>query len=210
MRLIDVLYNKYYPLTLLNKYRARKRNSQKKLTILCGNCMGGYMYHQLNLPFQSPTINITMAQPDLFCFVKNIDVYRGASFEKEQGLMARLGDVRVHFTHYDSFEAGVDAWKKRFGRVVTDNIFIMATDRDGITHEQIYEYGDVPCKKLVIFTAKKYDLPYCFHVNEFDGCECVGNLLAKTMWGKWKFETFFDWVGWLNSTDVVAENFRIR
>jgi len=209
MRLIDILYNKYYPLTLLNKYRARKHNFQKELTILCGNCMGGYMYHQLDLPFQSPTINITMAQPDLLRFVQNLDDYRNARFEQEHGLMARLDDIRVHFTHYDTFENGVKTWQKRFERVLKDNTYIIASDRDGITSEQIYEYASVPCKKLVIFTAKKYDLPYCFHVKEFDGCECVGNLLSKTLWGKWKFELFFDWVGWLNADDAVAEHFRI-
>jgi len=39
---------------------------------------------------------------------------------------------------------------------------------------------------------------------------CVRNMLRKTIWGTREVETYFDWVGWLNSEDVVAEHFRIH
>ena len=209
MRLITILYNKYYPLTLLNKWMTRRRNRQKTLTILCGNCMGGYMYHQLGLPFQSPTINLMMHQPSLFKLVSNLEFYRKSEFAPIPG-GGRLQDIDIYFTHYNSFEDGCKMWHKRFDRIVDESIFIMASDRDGLTEEMIYKYADIPCKKLVIFTAKKYDLPYCFYVWEFKAQNEVGNLLKKTFWGKWYFETIFDWVGWLNSEDVVAEHFRIK
>lgn len=210
MRVIDLLYNKYYPLTLLNRWISSRKNHKTELTIFCGNCIGGYIYHQLGLKFQTPTINITMSQPDLLKLVKDFHSYKDAEFEHEGGLVGRLKDIKVHFTHYYSFEDGVQAWKKRIARVSLENIYIIASDRDGITSQEILEYSRIDCKKLVIFTAKKYDLPYCFHVKEYDGAECVGNLLAKTLWGKWKFETFFDYVGWLNSDDVVVDHFRIK
>lgn len=112
MRIVDLLYNKYYPLTLLNRWISSKRNHKTELTIFCGNCIGGYIYHQLNLKFQTPTINITMSQLDLFKFVKEFDSYKDAEFEHVGGLVGRLKDIKVHFTHYNSFQEGVQAWKK--------------------------------------------------------------------------------------------------
>lgn len=44
---VDVLYNKYYPLTIVNRFISKRRNHNKSFTLLCGNCMGGYIYHQL-------------------------------------------------------------------------------------------------------------------------------------------------------------------
>ena len=204
MRLVDILYNKYYPLTLLNKWRARRRNHKTHFTILCGNCIGGYMYHQLGVPFQSPTINLMMHQPALFKLVNNLDFYRRGEFVPIVG-GGRLNDIDIYFTHYATFEDGREAWNKRFARINRDEIFIIASDRDGLTDEMISNYANVACKKLVIFTSRHYDLPYCFCVKDL-----VGNILKKTVWGKWYFETVFDWVGWLNSDDAVAEHFRIK
>lgn len=45
------------------------------ISILASNCIGGEIYHDLGLPFNSPTINLWMHQNDFLEFIKNLDFY---------------------------------------------------------------------------------------------------------------------------------------
>lgn len=64
MHIVDVIYNKFYPPTAMNRLRAKKRNKNQRFTLLTANCMGGYIYHQLGVGFLSPTINLMILQSD--------------------------------------------------------------------------------------------------------------------------------------------------
>lgn len=212
MHLVDVFYNKYYLPTVINRKKMRKRNTNKEFSLFTGNCMGGYIYHQLGLKFKSPTINLMILQSDLYKLVSDLEHYMSLPLipkESEGVPKATLGDVTINFTHYRSFEEASEAWYKRAKRINYEQVYIIATDRDGITEEDIAKLGNVKCKKLLVFTAKKYDYPYCFQIKEYQDQECVGNILSKTVSGKWKFEKYFDFVGWLNDENPIAESFRI-
>ena len=212
MHIVDVIYNKYYPLTILNRIKARKRNHNKDFSLIVSNCMGGYIYHQLGLPFLSPTINLMIYQDEFQKFLSNMQYYLTLSFSDggiQEGVpVGMLGDIRVFFTHYKSYEEGVEKFKTRTQRINWENLYIIASDRDGVNETDLERLGDIDCKKLICFTAKKYQYPYCFQVEQFKDEDCVGNILGKTISGKWKFEKFFDYVAWLNSGDCVADHFR--
>lgn len=214
MHIVDVFYNKYYLPTVINRILLKKRNKNKSFSLLAANCMAGYIYHQLDVNFQSPTINLMMMQPDFYKFISNLKYYLSLDFvevENQEGCPAgRLDDIIVYFTHYHTFEAGVSAWKRRTARMDFDNLYIIASDRDGVTSGDIENLVAVKCKKLVCFTAKKYDYPYCFQVKEFQEDNQIGDIIGKTLSGKWKFERFFDFVGWINSDDPISEHFRIK
>lgn len=71
-------------------------------TLLCPNCIGGILFHDLGLKFQSPTVNIMMTQTDFVRFVLNLDYYlsQELSFFKKTGYncpCAHLADITVHF-----------------------------------------------------------------------------------------------------------------
>ena len=202
MHIKDVFYNKYYLPTVINRLRLKNKNHNKHFSLFTANCIGGYIYHQLNVNFLSPTINLMILQPD-YLSLDFVEIKNTEGCPK-----GRLGDIVVNFTHYQNFSQAVSAWKRRSKRVDFDNLYIIATDRDGITDKDIESLGKVKCKKLVCFCSKKYDYPYCFFVEEFRGETCVGDIIKKTLAGKWKFEKFFDFVAWLNSDDLVAENFK--
>ncbi len=208
----DVFYNKYYLPTILNRRKARKRNKNKDFSLICGNCMGGYMYHQLGLKFLSPTINLMILQPDLFKIAKDLKSFESEIIDRTaNGVpVGEIKGVKVNFTHYKSFDEAVKKWQERFSRINWDNLYLIMSDRDGLTEEQILELKNLDFKKILVFTAKKYDLPYCFHIKKYDGQQYVGNLLKKTIFGKWEFEKYFDWVGWLNSEEKEVEKFRIK
>ena len=214
MHLLDIVYNKYYLPTVINRERAKRQNRNTDFTLFCANCMGGYIYHQLGVEFKSPTINMMIMQPDFYKLVANIEQYMKMDFvEVRNGSRVpcgRLGDITVYFTHYNTFEDGVRSWKERSQRINMDNLYIIATDRDGVSCEDIAALQKIKCKKLLVFTAKKMNFPYCFWLPQYEQQGMVGNIIKKTLSGKWLFETFFDYVGWLNSEDDFAEHFRVE
>ena len=211
----DVFYNKYYPLTVLNRWRARKRNQRTHFTLHVGNCIGGYIYHQLGVAFESPMINMMICDDAFYKIMCRPDYYFSHSIapfedpEFPELISGIIDDVIVHFNHYKTFEEGVDAWNRRVKRIDSDNVYIIAADIR-LTPEMIADYGNVRCKKLVIFTSGDYDYPWCFKVKRYDGLPHVGNYINKTLRGKWIFEEFFDYIGWLNSDDVVAQHFSLE
>lgn len=212
---ISVFYNKYYPLTVYNKLKSKHRIKNKNFSLFCGNCMGGIIYHQLGLPFLSPTVNLRILQKDFYKMVLNLDDYLDSDFERveamEDGIPAgRLKDIIVTFTHYRTFEEGVSAWKRRCKKVNFDNLWIIATDRDGVTEKDIAALRNIPCRGLVVFTANKYNYPYCFQLKQFENEGQVGNILKQTLFGKRYFEQYFDYIGWLNSSDPDVEHFRLK
>ena len=214
MHIIDILYNKYYPLTVLNRIKSQRRNNNKDFSLIVSNCMGGYIYHQLGLPFLSPTINLMMYQNEFQRFIANLQHYLSLPFTNggiQEGVpVGILGDIRVYFTHYKNYEEGITKFRDRAQRINWDNLYIITSDRDGVTESDLERLGSIKCKKLICFTAKKYIYPYCFQVEQFKGEECVGSILGKTISGKWKFEKFFDYISWLNTDDCVAEHFKKR
>lgn len=72
---VDVFYNKYYLPQILFQRSQRRRLKNKDFSLLCGNCMGGYIYHQLGLKFTSPTINMMITNPDFMKLVMNPQHY---------------------------------------------------------------------------------------------------------------------------------------
>ena len=209
----QVFYNKYYPPTVINRVKSRKLNKNKDFSLLCANCMGGIICHQLDTPFLSPTVNLMILQPDFYRLVLNLNKYLDSEFAEIPPQECPRGDldgVVVNFTHYNTFNGGVSAWKRRCKRINFDNLWIIATDRDGVTEEDIASLQHVPCKGLLVFTAKKYDYPYCFQLKQFETQGQIGDILQQTIYGKRYFELYFDYVKWLNSDDKVVEHFRLR
>ena len=57
----------------LRKLRARNKNTTP--SIICNNCIGGVIYHQLGLQFLTPTINLFIPGEDYLNFVKHFKEY---------------------------------------------------------------------------------------------------------------------------------------
>jgi len=209
----QVFYNKYYLPTVINRFMTRRRNKNTDFSILCGNCLGGLISHKLDVPFLSPTVNIMMSQSDFYKMVLNLQDYLAHDFDElppRSFPVGRLKDITVNFTHFKTFQDAVNTWKRRCARINYDNLWIIATDRDGITEQDIASLQHIKCRGLLVFTAKKYDYPYCFQLKQFEKQGQIGDILQQTIYGKRYFELYFDYVKWLNSDDKVVEHFRLR
>lgn len=111
------------------------------MTVIANNCMGGCVLHTMNLPFNTPTINLQIFPEEFPKFCENIREYLKLDVveckdltEVQKGYVTRmygsvtdvpygmLGDVLIQFMHYKTFEEALDAWNRRRVRVDYDNM----------------------------------------------------------------------------------------
>jgi len=203
----------------LNKNRnMRQRLTNTSFTLLTPNCLGGILYHDLGLRFQSPTINLMMTQTDFLKFVFNLQAYKKGAFHflehsVEECPLAILSsdgvdDITINFTHYKDDENSERKWHERFERINYDNIFILLQERDGITKKDIIKLSNLKVRGIVVFTCNQYDdIPYSVYMDKYHMDGEVGNILKQNHFtGKREYENYFDFVRWFNEADGYPYN----
>lgn len=106
------------------------------VTILSDDCWGGYVYHELCLPFTSPLVNIYW-QRDSYCkfivdplyyFEQPLELLKEIDFRENIYPVGRIGEgdreVRLDFVHARSFKEAKRLWETRRKRINRDRIFI--------------------------------------------------------------------------------------
>lgn len=179
-------------------------------TIISSNCIGGVIMHDLNLQFLSPTINLFIPPTDYLKMVTDLHKYMSADahlFESDPkpGIsypIGRLLDIEIHFMHYSTFELAKSKWIERSKRIEWNNIFLIMTDRDGCTYENMVQFDRLPYRK-VIFTCRPYpEIKSSFVIKSSENANCVGVLSEKkNIFGK-RFVDNFDYVSFLNGVDI--------
>lgn len=152
-----------------------------------------------------------MEDPDFYRFVNKLDWYLNQPLRFVKGIdatpTAYCGDVLIHFNHYKTEKEAEEKWNERKKRINRDNLFVICSDRpnpdtgEEVTHEDMQSLKEVPCRGKVIFSTKTYDdidyivpLPKDLHgeyVNQY--------MYDKNQYGRWRWESAFDWVRWLNN-----------
>ncbi len=179
----------------------------KRVRILATSCMGGILYHDIGKPFDSPTINLTIAGMDFIKLCNNPEFYMNQiptlREVSSQGYpIADVAGLRVNGVHYKDIEDFKDKWLRRCKRFLENNdaeILVIASDAQIRTEEEIEAFRALPYRK-VCFTVKK-DLPYeeFVYVSGYEGQDTVGDLTRyRGIMGKRVFEKYFDFVKWIN------------
>lgn len=188
------------------KWRRRRRLKNRDFTILSTNCIGTFMYHDLGLEFLSPTINLTISMSDLVKMAGNLAWYMEQELVelKEPGSCPAglLGDIRVNFVHYDSFEDGVQKWEARKKKINWDNIFLVGTDRAGCSYETLQSFDRLPYPNKVVFTRVAYpELASACYIKGFEAEPELGLLtnFKKQLLIR-RYMDDYDYVAFLNGT----------
>lgn len=196
------------PIAGRRRFRMRKQLINKDISFFTPNCIGGLLFHDLGLQFLSPTVNLMLTQTDFAKFILNLDEYLEKEFEffcvpDLSCPCAHLGDVVIHFTHYQTAEEAEHKWKSRVKRIQRDNMFVFVEERDGLTEETIRELGKLPVKGLVVFTAHEYsDIPYALYLPQYHANGEVGNILKRSyLDDSREYESCFDFVKWFNEAE---------
>lgn len=137
--------------------KAYKNLKTTGFTIISQNCIGGVIYHDMQMQFLSPTINLFFKEPDFVRFVNNLKYYINLEMEmswEEEYPVGRLDDVMVYFMHYSTCSEAKNAWEKRKKRINWEKIIILATDMEGFDDSVWEEWCKITYPKI-LFTATK-------------------------------------------------------
>lgn len=213
--IVKNLLSEKNPIAIQRRNKMREALTNTTPTFLCPNCIGGLLFHDLGIQFQSPTVNLMMLQTDFAKFILNPDDYLTQELvffkhPEHDFPCAYLKDITVHFTHYHTEEEAAQKWKERSARIKRDNLFVFLEERDGLTREDIVQLGSIHARGLVVFTANAYpDIPYALQIPKYASDGEVGNILAKSYWDDSReYEKYFDFVKWFNEAGTES-NFDI-
>lgn len=173
-------------------------------TIISCNCIGGILYHELNQKFLSPTINLYMNCEDFVKFCEKMDYYLSLEILPYEGEVERdyplgkLGDLLIYFVHYNSFEEAREKWNIRKKRINWKNIYIIATDRDGLTEELLTRFINLPYPNKKIFMhLPRNEYNDVVYIRGYEDEKQIEGLMYKTLGGHYLIDQF-DWVRWLS------------
>lgn len=182
----------------------------KPFTIFSNNCLGGVFYSDAGRQFTSPLINTSMDGKDFLKFVSNPNHYLNQEMEfftwpGRTFPIARIDDIEVNFVHYKTQEACVEKWKTRAERIVWDNIFVIATNHDGMCHDDCMELFDkLPYKNKIMFVTKEYpQYDWAIPIRQFKNrFQCRITTSFADMKGHRYYETAFDIAKWIRDNSI--------
>lgn len=188
-----------------NKIDRRKINNPG-VSIISNHCMGGIIYHDLGLRFNSPTINLKILPDDFIKLVENLNDYMSCDLiEIESDLkypVAKLKDITIYFVHYKTFEEASDKWNERKKRINYDNIRVMMSARDGCSYDTLQRFDKLPYKKVFFDDCKHPELESAVFAHKPNGLPLEKNTYISdivTLTGKRAFQVGkFDYIEFLN------------
>lgn len=201
-KLIDEKINSVVRRQYLIKLRKRFKNPT--LSVFASNCIGCLILHDLGVRFNSPFVNLYLNAEDYLKFLKKPREYLEMDFGKVETEhpypVATLGDLTFHFVHYRDYETAVTAFKKRTERINYENLFVIFSERDGCTYEDLLTFDNLPYKNKIVFTHLPYnDVESAFYIKGFEHEEQLGSMLGWDRRIGRKIYDRFDYVQWFNN-----------
>lgn len=207
-------------MSLFSKFRSAINKLQRKainktfqqqltnqgMSVISANCVGAFILHDLNQPFNSPFVNLYLDPSDFVRYLQNITFYQAQTLQfiqtEKPYPVGLLDDLKVHFMHYHSEQEAKEKWEARSQRLDFDNLFIMMTDKDsgkGAKYEDLKAFDNLPYQNKVVFTHKPYpEFKSAFYIKGFENKNEVGDLFTFSGWNGEKYYDQFDYVSWFN------------
>lgn len=197
------------PRRLYHKKKA-KNCYRDKCSIICNNCTDGVILHDLDLKFDTPTINTLFYSADDFVFfVSNIrefskcDVFKvnDSTYSYPVGGIKLDGRVvKIGFVHYSNFEEAKSKWIERFTRVDFENMIILWEGK-GIGEKELNSLNALKEKKMVISNVDdtlSNKFPFYRGSSLYENWFPGKILEYKNIFGRKRFLDDFDYISLIN------------
>lgn len=193
----------------INKDNQKRLKNNSNFSVISSNCYGAIMLHDLGIKFNSPFVNLWLKPKDFLKYLNNIKHYMTSDlvFVKEPNInypVGKLDDIYIYFQHYKNEKEAKQKWEERTKRIDLNNIYILFTDRDGCTYQDLVEFDKLQFKNKIVLTKLKYkDIKSSYYIKGFEDKECIGDCYryVNPISGK-KILDQFDYVEWFNK-DIV-------
>ncbi|MBN6065685.1 DUF1919 domain-containing protein [Aggregatibacter actinomycetemcomitans] len=196
--------NKFHRKSINRKLKNRLQNHG--MSVLSSNCVGAFILHDLNEPFNSPFVNLYVKPRNFIRYLQNMPHYHQQTLvfkpDDKSYPVGWLDDIPIHFMHYHSAQEAQEKWETRLKRLDLDNLFIVMTDKDGaegVTYQDLVDFDNLPFKNKVVFTHKPYpELKSAVYIKGFENETQVGDIFEFSGWNGEKYYDQFDYVAWFN------------
>jgi uncharacterized protein (DUF1919 family) len=125
------------------------------------NCIGGRFYTLQGRRYTTPTVGLWFEPSDFLTFCENLkqslesEVLPDLEETNKLGYpVGRINGIKILFQHYSTFKEARTSWMRRASRVSFEDAFLLMTDRDGFTHEDMKRFTNLPTKKKILFSHK--------------------------------------------------------
>lgn len=201
-RIILFLYRKTFFnfFRFLKKRSYRNKNKEKNITIISSNCIGGCIYNDLGLKFNSPTINLFFEANNYIKFCQNLKYYLNTELIESKDTKATypigiLDDIKIHFLHYSNFFEAKEKWDSRKKRVNYEKLFFIMTDRDQCNDIHVTQFLNLPYKNKVFFSSKNTNINNKFFIYCYAE---KGDFISQDFPTFRKYEKYIDIIDWIN------------
>ncbi|MET3557538.1 uncharacterized protein (DUF1919 family) [Streptococcus rupicaprae] len=202
-------YRNWLRRDLTRRNRSNLLAVSEPISIISSNCIGGVMLHDLGLPFATPTINLYFEPKSYLAFVTDLDHYLKLPLKEKLGEnkpypVGYLDEkVVIHFFHYKNFATAKAKWEERAKRVNPNLLYLILTDRDGLTREDAAYFDSLPYPNKVLLTSKPYE--GLASVHDMGEAYRLGDSLMdlcqfKTKFSGRRYLDDFDYVAFLNAS----------
>ena len=203
---------------IINRFNQKKLKN-KEFTLISSNCNGCLICHDLNVRFNSPFVNLYLEPKHFIKYIKNMEYYNECeiSFVNDVSVCYPIGmldDISLHFVHYESEKQARDKWNERVKRINLDNMFILMSERDGCTMDDLINFDNLTYKNKVVFTHLPYkNIKSSFYISGFEEDKCVGECFRfKSRFTGKKYYDDFNYVKWFNegkNQNIIKEKCEI-
>jgi len=180
-------------------------------SLICNNCTGAVVLHELGFRFDTPTVNLFIYPDSYLELLEHIDYYLSVPLTDITGdnsyPIGLLGNkVRIDFMHYASFAEAVESWYRRIKRIHLDELYVVLIERDGCTEEHLARFDRLPFEHKVALVHKPYtDLSCCYVMKR---CEENGQLRQLLDYDGYYGRRFYDGFDWLDFLNIKNRKYK--
>jgi Exopolysaccharide biosynthesis protein len=159
---------------MISNIESTLNSNDESFSIICNNCLGGFIYQYYNLEYRTPTLGLFILAEDYIKFLSNIKYYLSKELEfidpkdsihyeefKDVKMsiefpIGRLYDIEIYFLHYKNKEEASEKWTRRVNKINWNDLIIILAENETCNYEIIKQFDALPFKNKVCFTKECY------------------------------------------------------
>jgi len=159
---------------MLSNIKSTLNLKDKNFSIICNNCLGGFIYQYYNIEYRTPTLGLFFLAGDYVEFLSDIKFYLSKQLEfinpresihfehikNLEGVMefpiAKLHDIEIFFMHYKNEEEVIEKWNRRINKINWNDLIIIFAENETCNYEIIKKFDALSFKNKICFTKNDY------------------------------------------------------